>query len=371
MLISTIVIKFFNWVCSSFTAMREKCASIELLRWWRGLSSPNSDQASMATEVFITHVPHQFTDLYHEMIRNAHGRIKPTSTLRPAASHCNAKLTTTFQHKNAHAISAKELHEGLKPQMADIHLPPHRKHDLKKPPGHKPSIPRYTLRFPDTVSRIHTLYVGVQCRSQASAVRETTRELEARIQALLDDGNPEAQETFRVTEGFDQPGTRVWVAYFTSSSSRAVHNVLSLHILEGLWRSILSSEARSEIGLWREHFEVPLERLETNFSALEHRPGLAAVKGAERIGHELTGYWGAGRDRIPASAGDMFEPEEGQGEERTVWEGLGEVVAGECWENMCHIRSSRSLLLPLRHASPNDRLRRASFHQPNPSSSHV
>lgn len=222
-----------------------------------------------------------------------------------------------------------------------------RKYDLKRPPGHKVAIPRWTLKFPDGVTHTYTLYVGVQCRS--AAAEGSAKKVEQRIQTLLEsdaDGKPEALDTFRVTEGLDIPDTRVWVTYWTARAP--FEAAIKAIDLKQIWRSIPDDKNREAIGLWIEHFATPLERLETNYAALHHRPGLAQIKGTEQPSHELTGYWGAGRDRLAASAEDRFEPATTNGEvngsetkEGKVPKGIGEYVSGTNEDNVCHIRSGQ------------------------------
>lgn len=174
--------------------------------------------------------------------------------------------------------------------MVDVPLQS-RTYDLKKPPGHKVAVPRWTLKFPPHVTHTHTLYIGVQARTGASP--NAAQDLEQKTEKLLRDAKPEALDTFRVTEGFDLPGSRVWVAYWTAAAPfKAALSVLDP---SALWRLIPDEKDREAIGIWVEHFTTPLERLETNYARLEHKPGLAAIEGCERPGHELTGYWGAGR----------------------------------------------------------------------------
>lgn len=178
--------------------------------------------------------------------------------------------------------------------MVDV-LETGRTYGLKKPPNHHVSVPRWSLKFPDNVTHTYTLYIGLQNRSTAALA--TAKNLEQTIQEVLQNdgtGNPEAFDTFRVTEGFDLPDTRVWTAYFTTSS--AFESKIKALDLPALWRRIPANEGREAIGLWVEHFTTPLERLETNYARLEHKPGLAGIAGCEFPGHELTGYWGAGRD---------------------------------------------------------------------------
>lgn len=85
-----------------------------------------------------------------------------------------------------------------------------------------------------------------------------------------------------------------------------------------------------------EHFIAPVERLETNYARLDHHPGLAQLPDTTQPGHDLTAYWGAGRDRIPASAHDRFEAPKDAIMPAEKPKGFGERLTGSNYENMCH-----------------------------------
>ncbi|KAF1823670.1 uncharacterized protein K489DRAFT_317968 [Dissoconium aciculare CBS 342.82] len=216
-----------------------------------------------------------------------------------------------------------------------------RTHPLKKPSGHRPPVPRWTLKLPDGVSRIHTIYVGVQSHSSSSGAAGASRAGEDAIAAILAGSRAAATDTFRVTHGFDLAGARVWAAYFTDGGGYEA--ALEELDLVRVWGGLGADKA--QVGLWLETFSAPAARLETNYSRLEHRPGLARLPGAEQPAHELTAYWGAGRDRIPASAHDLFPPPpEGNLPKRPAPppEGLGQRVHGRNrFDNICHIRSGQ------------------------------
>ncbi|KAK3674708.1 hypothetical protein LTR78_005430 [Recurvomyces mirabilis] len=209
-----------------------------------------------------------------------------------------------------------------------------RQYPLKKPAGHKPPVPRWTLKLPEDVSHIYTLYVGVQSRDGKDA-----SEVEKTIEQGLNDGTdkPAAIDTFRVTDGFDLRDSRVWVAYYTSADNfRSKVQSLGLH---DLWRSL--NATKKLIGLWSEHFTTPVDRLETNYARLDHKPGLAQLPNTEQPSHELTAYWGAGRDRIPASSHDLFKIPSQTPAPQAPPKGLGEHIIGSNYDNMCHIRSGQ------------------------------
>ena len=140
-----------------------------------------------------------------------------------------------------------------------------RQYPLKKPAGHKPPVPRWTLKLPADVSHLYTLYIGVQGRDG-----ESVAGVELTIERNLNDGadGPAAIDTFRVTDGFDIRDSRVWVAYWTSADDfQTKVNSLRLH---DIWQGLGSS--KRSIGLWSEHFTTPVDRLETNYARLDHKP---------------------------------------------------------------------------------------------------
>ncbi|KAK0919981.1 hypothetical protein LTR91_005280 [Friedmanniomyces endolithicus] len=211
-----------------------------------------------------------------------------------------------------------------------------RKHPLKKPAGHKPPVPRWTLKLPHDVPHIYTLYVGVQTRDANS---EHVVGLEQTIQQRMSDSpnKPAAIDTFRVTDGFDVRDSKVWVAYWTSAD-KFTSTIKSLNLPE-LWQGLGSN--KKSVGVWSEHFTTSVDHLETNYSRLDHKPGLAQLPDIEQPSHELTAYWGAGRDRIPASSHDLFKTPSQTPAPQHQPKGIGEHITGTNYDNMCHIRSGQ------------------------------
>ena len=214
-----------------------------------------------------------------------------------------------------------------------------RTYPLKRPSGHKVPVPRWSLRFPDGVTHIYTLYVGVQSRGGNG---DSVSQAEQSFQDWLDrdEGRPMAVDTFRVTHGFDLVESRVWVAYWTDS--QAFETSLKDLDLMKMWNDL--GDSRRSIGVWSEHFTTPLERLETNYASLKHKPGISQVPGGEFPAHDLTAYWGAGRDRIPAAKDDLFKPPEDTAGPQPAPEGIGEHLRGTNYNNMCHIRKEYACL---------------------------
>lgn len=174
-----------------------------------------------------------------------------------------------------------------------------RKYPKKQPPSWKPPVPRWQLVFPEGITHVYTLYIGIQ--SHSPTPNETLTTATHHLIELINSTNPDTSDSFLTEEDLahDIPNSRVWVLYFLSQSTfdAALNTLSPLPIVKRFGKSI---------GIWIEHISTPLERLETNYAGLHERPGLANLPGTKRERHELSAYWGAARDRIPASAEDLF-----------------------------------------------------------------
>jgi hypothetical protein len=213
-----------------------------------------------------------------------------------------------------------------------------RRYPLRRPKGHKVVIPKWSLKLPEDVTHIYTMYLGVQSHDKQTSASEAERS----VQEWLDiqPEGPVAVDTFRVTNGFDIMDSRVWAAYWTDG--KAFQARLKTLDLRRTWNDLGATDKQS-IGLWCEHFETPLPRLETTYAGLRHKPGIAQAPGGEFPDHTLTGYWGSGRDRIPGAKDDLFLPLDSTPRPSEPVKGVGEHLFGKNYENMCHIRESRSL----------------------------
>ena len=95
---------------------------------------------------------------------------------------------------------------------------PERRYPLRQPPNYKAPIQRWSLKLPDKVTHIYTLYVGVQSHQNDTGNTAKARET---IRSWLKDSSnrPDVIDTFRVTGGFDIPESKVWVAYWTDPNA--------------------------------------------------------------------------------------------------------------------------------------------------------
>ena len=140
--------------------------------------------------------------------------------------------------------------------------------------------------MPESVQQVYTLYVGVQVRENDKTLTSTA---EQSIQQILDsdDGRPFAIDVLVVTQGFDNVDTKVWVSYWTDRA--AFEAKLAQVDVRKIW-TVLGDDKKT-VGIWREHFSTPIERLETNYASLLHKPGISQVEDGEFPTHNLTAYW--------------------------------------------------------------------------------
>lgn len=218
---------------------------------------------------------------------------------------------------------------------------------LAKPPGHKPPMERWKLDFPNSANPIYTAYIGIQRHNSTPDTQTAFQKATDAIEDWLssDKSQETAVEKFTFIEGDDAPSSLTWVCYWSNPTLYSTH-ISSLN-LENIYDKIGKP---TTIGLWIEKFTTLTSRLETNYSGLDYLPGLARLPGSQTVGHTLTAYWGAARDRIPDSAGDLFGRAAGEGIDSAdpssspapTPAGLRQRLAGvNRFDNLVHIRSGQ------------------------------
>ena len=193
------------------------------------------------------------------------------------------------------------------------------------------------VKFPEDVDHVCALYVGVQCHGGSHEAQTRT---EQRVERLLNarPHRPAVIEAFQLTAGNDMPGSKLWVAHWTQPAE-LVAKMNQMDLLR-LWRE--TGESRPDIGMWREQYVVPLSRLQASYVRLDdYKPGLAALQGVSHLAHDYTEYWGAGRDRLAASAHDLFALPARSMSVGYSQRGFGQRLYGTNYDNMCHIRSGQ------------------------------
>jgi len=171
----------------------------------------------------------------------------------------------------------------------------------RRPPGHQPAAPRWTLRWHSPVETMVSEYYAMQ---KAGLTWDEQREFFDRVEASFAhrDG-PAAHEVMRFT---DEAGeiNAVVVAYWLDATS---HARWSLSADFPQWFAADERRTSGDIGYWKETIAVPYDRHETIYSAANYRIGFARTPNSSIEAMTVNGYFGAARDRVPISAIDPLE----------------------------------------------------------------
>lgn len=218
--------------------------------------------------------------------------------------------------------------------------PGQRTYPLKKPDGHVPPVPRWQLIFGDGINAVHIAYVGFQRHSGEAAVEQAASQVIDTISQYItgSDAAPSTSEVFEVIEGHDTKGSLIWVCYWTDEAS---YKQGVTQLSPSTLHDSLPPDARTHIGIWLETFTLPPARLETNYTGLDYLPGLGRLPNTSTEPHDITAYWGAARDRIPASAHDLFPGDLQSTSPSSLADGRGKRFVGMNANNLVHIRSGQ------------------------------
>ncbi|KAL6700989.1 heme-dehydratase domain-containing protein [Trichoderma pleuroticola] len=229
-----------------------------------------------------------------------------------------------------------------------------RKLPLNQPENWQVKFPRYMVELPEHVHDVNVSYIGIQPRYEDNPSRGLHNELNAhitsaaqrtaaaRVEEWIRHGaaelSPILWEKVYVEAGYDVPDTEIYILYWINKDvAKAANKSLNLQQLH----TTLSPSDQEVLGLWRESFTVPKQRFETVYSGNDYQPGIASLEGAHQVSHTFTGYWGAARDRIPASSNDPFEPEYKLSPPSFEKDSKGRVIEGENKVSVLHIRSGQ------------------------------
>jgi aldoxime dehydratase len=171
----------------------------------------------------------------------------------------------------------------------------------RKPPGHEPAAPRFTLRWQQPVGELVCEYCAIQAQDLSPAGQGQFLELATR--GFAEPDGPSAHEVMNCR---DEAGhtNAVAVGYWTDATA---HARWSLRSEFSAWFASDERLAETECGYWRETILVPYDRHETIYSAPGYRIGLGRTDGSVIVPMTTNGYFGAARDRIPLSAIDRLE----------------------------------------------------------------
>lgn len=160
----------------------------------------------------------------------------------------------------------------------------------RAPPGHWPDFTTYHLRYPRGLREVVRVVFGASGSGAPAFVRRLVVALQADDGALT-------VERGRVLVPED-PATLVVFAYW---DDRDAHRRWCAAHEAGLF-------GEGGVDRWYETAHLPLTHTEAHFGVRTRETGLGRIAGTEHEFCPMVGYWGAARDRIPASADDDLLP---------------------------------------------------------------
>lgn len=170
----------------------------------------------------------------------------------------------------------------------------------RKPPGHQPAAPRYTLRWDNPPPILISQYHGMQVEEDDWGVLST---FVSRVTASFDDTNgPSAHEVMRFSDEAEH--TNIVVASYWTDGSKHARWMLNSNFSQWLRDDERLSDTA---GYWNETIAIPYDRHETIYSGCHYHIGLGRLPGTTIVPMTINGYFGAARDRIPISAIDYLD----------------------------------------------------------------
>ncbi|MET7534253.1 phenylacetaldoxime dehydratase family protein [Streptomyces goshikiensis] len=206
----------------------------------------------------------------------------------------------------------------------------------RRPEGHRPRAPRWTLGFDSPASLLTSDYLAVQADGEeAPAVGEFL----AAVRATHGSPGAHAPEAWELLSYTDEAGAYnlVHLAYWKNSTEHArwLHSAPLTAWFHGL------EAATAGHGAWHEVVQVPPDRAESIYSDPRHAFGMAACTGTQMVSMTYNGYFGAARDRLPVSAIDPLEPSEPHLRRSSPADSHGRRLRAESGHNTAVIRSGQ------------------------------
>ncbi|GGC48956.1 phenylacetaldoxime dehydratase family protein [Chelatococcus reniformis] len=206
----------------------------------------------------------------------------------------------------------------------------------RRPEGHQPAAPRYTLRWDKPVGELISAYFAMQ--GHGLPPERQAGFLERLTTGFGEADGPAAHEVMRFVDEAGETNA-VAVGYWTDTTAYARWSRGST---VARWLADDARLAEPGIGYWREAIAVPYDRHETIYSAPGYRIGLARTAGAAIVAMTTNGYFGAARDRIPLSAIDALEsPLAAAPPEARPVASRGKRLTAATPHNMCVLRSGQ------------------------------
>lgn len=169
---------------------------------------------------------------------------------------------------------------------------------MARPAGHVPPIPRWSADIASIPGRIVTLFVGVQGSPDNRQARNDFEEFIGLSTSLR------SAPLYWDRAGFvDHAGFANYMVAMYWQTSEAYDAWCETPEITR-WRA--RNTVALDFGWWWEPIRTTADRLET-IAFMEFLRGVSACPFSNLIPTMSSGYWGAARDRIPASANSRFD----------------------------------------------------------------
>lgn len=221
--------------------------------------------------------------------------------------------------------------------------------DLNKPKNHKCTVNAWTSVFPETQKTMIYVQFGVQERRPAGQFSDPTVWPTPTLEEARSPKLAEMRGWFALPNGprhldcgvfIDEAGARNWI-FFAYWLDEAAYAAWNKH--EKIARTWTAPRVGENEGIWREQAVILTDQMETIQQAYREHASMRFFSPVLTETHE---YWGAARDRIPASATNTFESEIGNAfPEPRLQNTLGRYVKVELPGNICHVRSAQDLMM--------------------------
>lgn len=168
----------------------------------------------------------------------------------------------------------------------------------RRPAGHQPRAPRWTLTLAAPASLLTADYLAIRLPARGGPDETAFLDLARRSAE-----GPEATELLLATAD-DGAVELVHLAYWKDPTE---HELWLARAPLPRWFEALDPTAVG-FGAWHEVLQCHPDRFETIYSDPRRPFGFAACPGTDRVSMTTNGYFGAARDRFPVSAIDELEP---------------------------------------------------------------
>ncbi|WP_119273596.1 phenylacetaldoxime dehydratase family protein [Taklimakanibacter deserti] len=169
----------------------------------------------------------------------------------------------------------------------------------RRPASFEPPVKRYSIRWERSVDLAITAYYGAQAPTKEAVEQADFKQV--MLAAFASDCGPASVEQGFFVDAAGQYNF-VFVAYWLDPLRHERWEADSQ--LHAWWNDPI--RLAGTIGLWREVLRVPIERMETLYAYPDYKVGIARCPPSTFTLTRNSGYFGAMRDRIPASAVDSL-----------------------------------------------------------------